>query len=61
MASGPQSRSGGAKSALEMDFTKFFSSMKFAALPDMEAFLAAGDDAEQHGRTDRGDAGARIR
>ena len=41
MASGPQSRSGGAKSALEMDFTKFFSDMKFPALPDMSAFLAA--------------------
>ena len=41
MASGPQSRSGGAKSALEMDFTKFFANMKLAALPDMEALLAA--------------------
>ena len=41
MASGPQSRSGGAKSALEIDFTKFFSDMKFPALPDMSAFLAA--------------------
>jgi phasin family protein len=36
MASGPKSSSSG-----EMDFTKFFADMKFAALPDMEAFLAA--------------------
>src|SRR3954469_7367141 len=41
MASGPESRSGGAKSALDMDFTKFFADMKFPALPDMEALLAA--------------------
>ena len=29
------------KSPLEMDFTKFFANMKLAALPDMEALLAA--------------------
>ena len=41
MATGPQYKPGGAMSALDMDFTKFFADMKFAALPDMETFLAA--------------------
>jgi phasin family protein len=41
MASGPQSRSGGTNFAPGVDFTKFFADMKFPALPDTEAFLAA--------------------
>jgi phasin family protein len=41
MASGPQSKSGGAQFAPDMDFTKFFADMKLPALPDMEAFLSA--------------------
>jgi phasin family protein len=41
MASGPQSRSGGGKFPLDMDFTKFFADLKMPALPDMEAFVSA--------------------
>jgi phasin family protein len=41
MASGPHSKSGGAQSAPDMDFSKFFAEMKLPALPDMESFMAA--------------------
>jgi len=41
MASGPQSKSGGARFAPDMDFTKFFADMKLPALPDIDAFVAA--------------------
>lgn len=44
MASGPQSKSGGAKvpgMGEFPDFTKLFAEMKLPAMPDMEAFLAA--------------------
>jgi phasin family protein len=41
MASGPNSKSGGAQSAPDMDFSKFFAEMKLPALPDMESFMAA--------------------
>jgi phasin family protein len=41
MARGPQSESGGGKSAPELDFTKFFAEMKLPGLPDMETLLAA--------------------
>ena len=44
MASGPQSKSGGANASAGAefpDFTKLFSEMKLPAMPDMEAFLAA--------------------
>jgi phasin family protein len=45
MASGPQSKSGTAKSSpgagSSGDFTKLFSEMKLPAMPDMEAFIAA--------------------
>jgi len=41
MASGPHSKSGGAQSGPDMDFSKFFAEMKLPALPDMESFMAA--------------------
>lgn len=41
MASGPQSKSGGARFAPDMDFTKLFAEMKLPAMPDMDAFIAA--------------------
>lgn len=44
MASGPQSKAGGAKASAGTefpDFTKLFTDMKLPALPNMEAFLAA--------------------
>ncbi len=41
MASGPQSKSGGAQFMPDMDFTKLFAELKLPALPDVETFLAA--------------------
>src|SRR5271157_1145581 len=40
MASGPQSKAGGATSMPDMDFTRFFADMKLPAMPNMETFLA---------------------
>ena len=41
MASGPQSKSGSANPAPDVDFTRFFADLKLPALPDMESLLAA--------------------